>query len=95
MTWQEALMGASALLFTGAIVVVVIVQVAATWRARMSVSREDAYRRLVEQATAAQEETARQLAATTAELRSVQERTAALERVLKEVGDPWETPAAG
>jgi hypothetical protein len=90
MTWQEALMGATAFVFTGAIVVVVIIQVAATWRARMSVTREEAYRSLVEQATNAQQETARQLAAATNELAAIRERTTALERVLKEVGEPWE-----
>ncbi|GIF75113.1 hypothetical protein [Asanoa siamensis] len=90
MTWQEAVMGATGVLFAGAIVVVVIVQAAATWRARMSVTREEAYRTLVEQATAAQEETARQLAAVHAELATVRDRTTALERMLKEVGEPWE-----
>lgn len=90
MTWQEALMGAGALVFTGAIVVVVSIQVAATWRARMSVAREDAYRRLAEQATNAQQETSRQLAAATAELATIRERTTSLERLLKEVGEPWE-----
>lgn len=90
MTWQEALMGATAFVFTGTIVVVVIIQVAATWRARMSVTREEAYRRLAEQATDAQQETARQLAVATNELAAIRERTTALERVLKEVGEPWE-----
>jgi hypothetical protein len=90
MTWQEALMGAMAMLLFGTILVVVIVQAAATWRARMSVAREQAYRRLAEEATAAQQETARQLATATAELATIRERTTALERVLKEVGEPWE-----
>ncbi|MEU5563305.1 hypothetical protein [Micromonospora musae] len=90
MTWQEALMGAVGVLFAGAITVAVIVQVAAVWRARMSVTREEAYRRLAEESTEAQQETARQLAVANAELATIRERTTALERVLKEVGEPWE-----
>ena len=90
MTWQEALMGASALLFTGAIVIVVIVQVAATWRARMSVAREEAYRRLAEEAAAAQRNTVDRLDEIRTELATVQERTTRLERLLSEVGEPWQ-----
>lgn len=89
MTWQEALMGASALVFTGTIVVVVIIQVAATWRARVSAAREEAYRRLAEAATQAQQKTAQQLEQVLADLAALQERTSHLQRVLKEVEEPW------
>jgi Tfp pilus assembly protein PilO len=90
MTWQEAVMGASGMAFLLVLIVVVIVQGAATWRARMSVAREEAYRRLAEEATRAQQQTAEQLERIRAELSTVNERTASLERVLTEVGEPWE-----
>ncbi|MGH3921374.1 MAG: hypothetical protein ACRDTT_00575 [Pseudonocardiaceae bacterium] len=89
MTYQEAIMGAAALVFTGLVVVVVIIQVAASWRARMSVAREEAYRRLAEEATQTQEKTTQQLELMVAELRSMRERTTELERVLREVEEPW------
>lgn len=89
MTWQETLMGASVLFLATALVAVVIVQAAATWRARMSVAREEAYRELAQAATTAQQETSRQLESLTAELRVVRERTERLERLLSEVEEPW------
>lgn len=89
MTWQETVMGASTMILFTALVVVVIVQVAATWRARMSVAREEGYRRLSEEATVVQQRTSQQLEAIHAELAAVRERTTALERVLKEVEEPW------
>jgi hypothetical protein len=83
------MMGAAAMTFTGVIVVVVIVQLAATWRARASAAREEAYRRLAEESTQAQQRTAQQLAQVLAELAALQERTSQLQRVLKEVEEPW------
>jgi len=61
MTWQEATMGAAAFALTGVILVVVLVQLGAVWRARMAVARDEAYRRLAEEATEAQQKTAQQL----------------------------------
>jgi hypothetical protein len=89
MTWQEAVMGASGMAFTGVIVVVVIVQLAATWRARASVAREEAYRRLAEEASQAHQRTAQQLDQVLVELAALQERMGQLQRVLKEVEEPW------
>ncbi|BCB73988.1 hypothetical protein GCM10022251_12040 [Phytohabitans flavus] len=89
MTWQEVVMGTTAILFTLVIVVVMIVQLGATWRARQSVSREEAYRRLAEDAATAQRDVAQRLAAVQGELSALRERTDALERLLKEVEEPW------
>jgi uncharacterized membrane protein len=89
MTWQEATTGTAAMLVFTAIVIVVIAQVAATWRARMAVTKEDAYRLLAEQATQAQEQTARRLDDLTAELSDLRQRTTRMEGLLKEVDEPW------
>jgi hypothetical protein len=89
MTWQETVMGALAIIFLLIILVVVIVQLGATWRARQSVAREEAYRRLAEEAAAAQRDAAQRLEAVQAELTALRERTGALERLLKEVEEPW------
>ncbi len=89
MNWPEALTGAAAILFFTAIMVVLIVQVGATWRARMSVAREDAYRRLAEQATAAEQESARRLGQIETALTGVREQTRELRRLLREVEEPW------
>ncbi|GAA0963577.1 hypothetical protein [Virgisporangium aurantiacum] len=90
MTWQEAVMGASGMAFVLVITVVLIMQGAATWRARMTVAREEAHRRLSEDAIKAQQETAAKLEKVLAELAVIREKTSALERALAEVGEPWQ-----
>ena len=60
-------------------------QVFMTYRAKMSVAREEAYRKLAEEAIHAQARTAEALDRTLAELADVGKRTAELERMLKEV----------
>ena len=89
MTWQEALMGAMAMALFGVFLVVVIVQLAATWRARASAAREDAYRLLAAEATAAQQKTAQQLEQALAQLAVLEERTSHMQRLFKEVEEPW------
>jgi hypothetical protein len=89
MSWQEAATGVTAMVLAGVIATVVIVQLAATWRARMAVAREDAYQRLAEQATQAQQDTAARLAQLGAELTEVRERTSHLEGLLREVDEPF------
>jgi type VI protein secretion system component VasK len=69
-----------------AAVIVVVWQLAASWRARMSVAREEAYRKLAEEVVAAQRQTSQALEQTAAELVELRARTAEVERVLKEVG---------
>jgi hypothetical protein len=65
---------------------VLIWQGMATWRARMSIAREAAYRQLADDAVKAQERTADRLDRAVAELTDLRQRTAELERLLKEVG---------
>jgi hypothetical protein len=67
------------------VIVVSIWQVAATWRAKALVVREDQYRSIAEKAVAVQESTERQLAEIAARLTEVQSRLQSLERVLKDV----------
>lgn len=69
-----------------AVVVVIIWQGMATWRARMSIARESAYRQLADDSVRAQERTADRLDRAVSELTDLRQRTAELERLLKEVG---------
>jgi C4-dicarboxylate-specific signal transduction histidine kinase len=85
-SWSEAAIGAVAVFMFFAAVIVVVWQVAASWRARMSVAREEAYRKLAEEVVAAQRQTSQALEQTAAELVELRARTAEVERVLKEVG---------
>lgn len=89
MNWPEAITGAAAILLFTAIMVVTIYQVGATWRARLAVAREEAYRTLAEQSTAAAADTARRLAQVEADLAAVREQTTELRRLLREVDEPW------
>ena len=66
-------------------VTVVIIQVAATIRAKVALSREDAYRRLAERAVETQEATERRLTTLDEQAAQAQARLAAIERVLKQV----------
>ncbi|MGE5595989.1 MAG: hypothetical protein ACM3S1_08145 [Hyphomicrobiales bacterium] len=86
MTWDLAffLVGSLAVLTTAGIVIAW--QIFATWRAKMSVAREDAYRQLAAEATEAQRRTASELERAAFELQQLRATTAELERMLKEVG---------
>jgi hypothetical protein len=64
----------------------IIWQVGATWRARMSVAREAAYQQLATEATQAQSRTANAVELTNVTLNDVRTRLTEIERVLKEVG---------
>ena len=48
-TWPEAAVAIAGIALIGAVAVVVIWQALATWRARIAVTREQAYRELAEQ----------------------------------------------
>ena len=65
---------------------VLIWQGMVTWRARMSVAREAAYRQLADDSVRAQERTADRLERALAELTELRQRTTEMERMLKEVG---------
>lgn len=86
MTWDLAFFLVGSLAVFGIVGVVVIWQIFATWRARMSVAREDAYRQLAADAIDAQRRTAQELERATIELAQLRATTAELERMLKEVG---------
>ena len=47
-TWPEAVIAIAGIALVGAVAVVVIWQALATWRARIAVTREEAYRELAE-----------------------------------------------
>lgn len=83
--WSDAAIAIAGIALVGGIAVVVVWQLLATWRARMTGQDREAYRRLAEQATEAQAGTAAGLEKAVAELRRLGERTAELERMLKEV----------
>jgi len=84
-SWPETAVAIAGIVLVIAISVVVIVQVLATVRARMLVQREAAYRKLAEDAAAAQRHTAEQLEVATTELGQLRAHTGELERLLKEV----------
>lgn len=48
-SWPDAAIAISGVVLVGAVVVVVVWQALATWRARIAVSREAAYRKLAEE----------------------------------------------
>lgn len=83
--WPEATVAVAAIALVGSIVVVVVWQLLATWRARMSGSREVAFQKLAEHATEVQQRNALALEQLLSEVRTVRDRTAELERILREV----------
>jgi hypothetical protein len=84
-SWPEAAVAMAGVFLVIAVTVTLIVSVAATIRARMSVQRESAYRKLAEDSTAAQHRTADQLERAIAELSELRTRTGELERLIKAV----------
>lgn len=87
--WPEALVAISAVV-TGALLITVIASVAIwqgliSWRARMAVAREGAYQKLAEEATSAQQRAADVIERAFRELAELRQRTAEIERMLKEV----------
>ena len=83
--WPEAATAIAGILMVIAIAVAVIVQGFTTARARMSIQREAAYRKLAEESADAQRRTAEQLELAISELTQLRDRTGEVERVLKEV----------
>jgi Tfp pilus assembly protein PilO len=84
MGWSEAVFVLVPVAFMAAVTVTVW-QGFATWRARMSIAREAAYRDLAEQATQAQSRPADRLDQAVTELAELRRRVSELERMLKEV----------
>ena len=73
------------ILFT-IIIVVTLVQVFSTYRAKSNVMREEAYRKLSEQATAAEQKAVDEQKKITEALEEMRVRLAAIEKMLREVG---------
>ena len=69
--WPEAAIAIAGIALVGGVVVVVVWQALATWRARMAGSREAEYRALAERATEAQARAAAELEQMRAELRAL------------------------
>jgi len=68
------------------ITAVAIWQVLASWRARMSIAREDAYRKLAEENLSAQTRLVVQQQRIADDVTSINERVAGIEKLLKDVG---------
>jgi len=84
-SWPDAAVAMAGVLLVICVAVALIVSIAQTVRARMSVQRETAYRKLAEDSTAAQHRTADQLERAVAELGELRSRTGELERLIKAV----------
>jgi hypothetical protein len=83
--WTEVIGAFGVFALTTTVVTVVVIQVAATIRAKAVLAREDAYRRLAERAVETQEATERRLTALDQQITETQARLTAIEKVLKQV----------
>ena len=85
MGWAEAVFVLGSFLAIMAAVIVIAWQAFVTWRSRMSIAREEAYRKLAEQVTLSRSKTSEGLEKATAELSDLRQRMSEVERILKEV----------
>lgn len=85
MNYSEALMPLAILTLGAALLVVIIWQVFATWRAKAALTREREYQKLAEAATSAQQAIERRLDEMSSQLAVMHDRLAATERLLREV----------
>ncbi len=83
--WQEVVGVIGLFVLLTAVITVAIWQLAASWRARAVLAREQEYRALAEAAIRSQENTERQLADLSGRLSEMRSRMDSLERILKEV----------
>lgn len=84
-SWSEAGIAIASILMVTAVITVVVWQIFGTWRARMVVSREEAYRKLAEEATALQRRIAENQHRIAEELADLRTRMTAVERLPREV----------
>jgi hypothetical protein len=84
--WPEAMIAVGGIAMVTIIVAIAIWQVLLSWRTRMSIAREEAYRKLAEESVAAQRQAGEGLRDTATKLTQLEQRTSELERMLKEVG---------
>ena len=85
-SWAEASIAIAGIAFVTVVASVLIWQIFSTGKTGLSAKRENAYRKLAEESTKAQERTAATLEKAAAELADLRGRTAELERMLKDVG---------
>jgi len=83
--WPEAMIATAGVLMVTAIIVIVIWQIAASWRARVAVERETAYRELAGQSANLQEQLLTEQRRVASELGDVRTRVENIERILREV----------
>ncbi|BCH25731.1 hypothetical protein [Mesorhizobium sp. L-8-3] len=79
------IMGAAVLTLATIIIVTVIIQLSATWRARAQLAREDEYKKLAEQATAASTSAAAAGQRLADDISETKTRIASIEKLLREV----------
>jgi hypothetical protein len=83
--WPEAMIAVGGIAMITIIVVVSIWQIFLSWRAKMSVAREEAYRSLAETSTAAQQALSEQQHRMSEDLTAVSQRLANIEHILQQV----------
>jgi Na+-transporting methylmalonyl-CoA/oxaloacetate decarboxylase gamma subunit len=83
--WAQASVAIAGIAFVTIVASVLIWQIFSTGRTGLSAKRENAYQKLAEASAEAQNRTAAGLEKTAAELSELRERTAELERMLKDI----------
>lgn len=83
--WALAAIVVTMFIMVGVVIAVAIWQGMATWRARMSIARGEAYRKLAEDNQATNNRTADLLASMKNDMADLRTRTAELERMMREV----------
>jgi hypothetical protein len=84
-SWPDAFVAVGGTLMITVVLGVAIWQVMASWRARMSIAREDAYRQLAETTASAQTRLADQQQEIVISLATLRDRVGRIEKVLQEV----------
>ena len=79
-------LGAFALALATVVIVTVVIQLSAAWRARALVAREEEYRKLADQAVSAELANASSARLAAEQLTSIGTRLTAIEKLLREVG---------
>ncbi|WUH99844.1 hypothetical protein OHR68_41215 [Spirillospora sp. NBC_00431] len=79
------LIGGVLFIVVGAVAIVLIWQVFATWRAKVQLAREDAYRKLAERSITTEMETREDLLRISENLADLQKRMMSIERVMREI----------
>jgi len=84
-SWPDAAIAIAGIALVALIAFVVVSQVFATWRARMAVAREEAYRALAAETAESNARLSEAVERTASEVADVRSRTAEIERILREV----------